>query len=94
MVLVAGIGGQGGKAEVIINKQTQREDIGIILVTLTDIRVELFVRTPQTSVIDDVRIEGVPDIAFVDGSVHGAALSALLVLHHCLDIKAIGLKGG
>ena len=93
MVLEAGVGREGRKAQVVINKQAQRQDVGVVALALTDVGIQLLVTTGQTGVVDNVGVEGVPNVTRVDGAVHGTALTALLVLDHGLNVEAIRFEG-
>ena len=43
MVLEACVGREGREAQVVINKQAQRQDVGIVAFTLTDVGIQLLV---------------------------------------------------
>ena len=94
MILEAGVRRQGGKAEVVIDEQAEREDVGIVLLTLADVGVDLLVSAGQCCIVDNVSVEGLPDFAFVDGAIQGAALTTIFVLDMGLDVEPIGLIGG
>ena len=94
VVFVSGVGGQGRKAEVIIDKEAQRQNVCVVALTLTDVRVQLLVATAKAGIVNNIVIEGFPDIAGIDSAIHRAALATLFILHNGLHIESVCLKSG
>ena len=94
VVFVSGVGGQGRKAEVVVDEEAQRQNVCVVALTLTDVRVQLLVATAEAGIVNNIVIEGFPDIAGIDSAIHGAALATLFILDNGLYIESVCLKRG
>ena len=94
VVLVARIGGQGGKAQVVVDQQSQGKNVSVVFVAVADIRIQFFIVALQGGVRGDVFIEGIPDVAPINGAVHGARLLPLLVFDDGIHRQSLGLVAG